>query len=464
MAAIDAEHMKVRVNWRRTTMFFFRGRGSIATLLLIGVLTACSGGGTPSEHSKAAAVESTLKPVGKPGEPVELLFLGSTDKERFFREHGNDLLAKFPNLKINYYLLGSTDDEAKGQMSIQGALTKGLDIDIMHVGTVNINPYLMETKLAYDIGDLIKKYKYDLNINYPEAIDVLRLISGGPLYGLPVNFSSYKVYYNKDIFEKFGVAYPKDGMTYDDFYELSKKMTRTDGNVQYQGAVINISGMMLFNQLSVPFIDLTTNKSVFLTDPRWQKYVNNFVRFLQIPGNEKPADTNLFITQGTAAMMLAANDLNSTWKVNWDIARAPTFADLPGVGGGIQGSIYSLTSTSKYKEEAFQVIAYLASKEHMLDLSKMGALTVLNDPEAKKIYGKEIPWLQGKSLNLQAMFPDKYAPPYKVTAFDVLAQRAITKQLTLVAQGKGSDVNTMLRDAAEETDKAIAEQLAAKGK
>ncbi|MDF2651837.1 MAG: hypothetical protein K0Q73_7642 [Paenibacillus sp.] len=56
------------------------------------------------------------------------------------------------------------------------------------------------------------------------------------------------------------------------------------------------------------------------------------------------------------------------------------------------------------------------------------------------------------------------APPYKVTAFDVLAQRAITKQLSLVAQGKGSDVNTMLRNAAEETDKAIAEQLAAKGK
>ncbi|MEF3306846.1 ABC transporter substrate-binding protein [Paenibacillus sp. GYB003] len=435
--------------------------GKFARLAIVVMLAAvgCSKGSGDSGKGGETAAPS-IPTVGKPGEPLELLFLGSTDRERFMREHGNALMKKFPNLKLNYYLLGSSDDEEKGTMSIQGALTKGLSIDIMHVGTVNINPYLMETKLAYDVGDLIKKYGYDLNMLYPEAIDVLRLISGGPLYGLPVNFSVYKLYYNKDLFDKFGVAYPKDGMTYDEFYELAKKMTRTDGGVQYQGAIINIGNMLLFNQLSAPFVDPKTNKSLFASDPRWQTFTANFVRFLQIPGNDKPTDANLFLKQGTAAMMLAAVDLNASWEINWDIAMAPTFADLPGVGGGIQGSIYALAGTSKHKEEAFQVIAYLASKEHLLNLSKAGILTVLNDPEAKRIFGTEIPWLNGRKLHMAAMFPDKYAPPYLLTPYDGLAQRALANQLNQAATGKVSDVNTMLRNAAEETNKLIAERLA----
>ncbi|MDF2718803.1 MAG: extracellular solute-binding protein family 1 [Paenibacillus sp.] len=437
-------------------------RGPIALLVLTLALAACSKGSDGSATGKEPASMPATPTIGKPGEPVELLFLGSTDKERFMREHGNDLLKKYPNLKLEYYLLGSTDDEAKGIMSIQGALTKGLSIDILHVGTININPYLIETKLAYDVGELIKKYRYDLNMLYPEALDVVRLITGGPLYGLPVNFSSYKLYYNKDLFDKFGTAYPKDGMTYDEFYELAKKMTRTDGGVQYQGAVINTGNMLLFNQLSAPFVDPKTSKSLFTSDPRWQKFMSNYVRFLQIPGNEKPTDTNLFLKQGTAAMMLAAVDLNASWEINWDIARAPVFADLPGVGGGIQGSIYSLASTSKHKDEAFQVISFLASKEHLMELSKAGILTVLNDPEAKKIFGTEIPWLKNRKINLAAMFPDKYAPPYVLTPYDGLAQSALNKQFGEAAAGKVTDVNTMLRNAEEETNKAVAERLAGK--
>lgn len=434
----------------------------IALQLVLLMSVACSSGPDGSGQSGETVPEAGLPAVGKPGEPVELLILGSTDKERFMREHGNALMNKFPNLKINYYLLSGTDDEAKGMMSIQGALTKGLSIDIMHVGTVNIEPYLMDTKLAYDVGEMIKKYKYDLNTLYPEALDVLRLISGGPLYGLPVNYSSYKIYYNRDLFDKFGVPYPKDGMTYDEFYELAKRMTRTDSGVQVQGAIINIGNMLLFNQLSAPFIDPKTNKSLFTIEPKWKAFSENFIRFLQIPGVDAPTDAGLFLTKGTAAMMLAASDLNASWTVNWDIAKAPTFDGYPGIGSNIQGSIYALASTSKHKEEAFQVIAQLASKEHLMNLSKAGILTVLNDPEAKRLFGTESDWLQQKKVNLAAMFPDKFSPPYRVTAYDGLAQRALATQLNQLAAGKVSDMNTMLRIAAEETDKAIATQMAAK--
>lgn len=438
---ISAMYMKKR------TQVFFIGMLSVMT-----VLSACSGGSGKSGKDG----ESGAAPLKQ--EPFDLYFFGSTDKERFFREHGNDINKKFPHININYYLLSTKTDEAKGAMSIDDALTRGIPIDIMHMAPANIYPYLMDTKLAYPIDDLIKKYKYDLNILYPEAVQTLRTISGGPLYGLPNNTSIHKLYYNKDLFDKFGVAYPKDGLNWDEVYELAKRMTRTDGGQQYQGVIVPFAGMMVLSQLSAPFVDPKTNKALFVSDPKWTKFANNLVRFHQIPGNS-PQDASLFTTKGTAAMLIAATDLNATWTTNWDIAQAPVFADMPGVGSMAWGSTYALASTSKHKDEAFQVIALIASKEHMLQMERLGSLTVLNDPSKKKEFGKDIAWLQGRKVNMNAMFQDKIAPSFVMSPYDALAQSALSKQLNDLVAGKVPDINTALRLAAEETDKAIQEQI-----
>lgn len=424
---------------------------AISLLSLATVLSACSGG---SDHSGKDG-ESAAAPVKQ--EPFDLYFLGSTDKERFIRDHGNDIQKKFPHINVIYYLRSSTTDDSKGTLSIDGALTRGIPIDIIHVAPDQIDPYLVDTKLAYDIDDMIKKYKYDLSIVYPQAIETLRSITGGPLYGLPVNHSIHKLYYNKDLFDKFGVSYPKDGLTWDEVYDLAKKLTRTDGGVQYQGAIIPFDNLTLFNQLSAPLVDRNTSKSLFVSDPKWKKFAENLVRFRQIPGNENQALAS-FTQNGTAAMLVTTNDLNATWTTNWDIAKAPVFADLPGVGSGIQGNMFALASTSKHKDEVFQVIAFLASKEHMLAMEKAGSLTVLNDPNKKKEFGKEIPWLQRK-INMEAMFQDKIAAPFTMTAYDGLARTALNKQLVDLAAGKVSDMNTALRQAAEEADKAIQAQI-----
>lgn len=45
------------------------------------------------------------------------------------------------------------------------------------------------------------------------------------------------LFYNKDIFDKFGVAYPKNGMIYEETLDLdlARRVTRSDGGVQYLG-------------------------------------------------------------------------------------------------------------------------------------------------------------------------------------------------------------------------------------
>lgn len=159
-------------------------------------------------------------------------------------------------------------------------------------------------------------------------------------------------------------------------------------------------------------------------------------------------------------MYIAATDLNSTWTgINWDIAKAPSFPDLPGVGSSIQGSIFAVTSLSKHKDQAFQIVASLASEENMLEMARKGTLSVLNSPKAKEVFGEKMTWLNGRKINFDAMFPDKLAEPFAPTPYDAVAQAALVKEMTKLASGQLTDVNTALRTAAEEADKAIAAQM-----
>jgi multiple sugar transport system substrate-binding protein len=47
------------------------------------------------------------------------------------------------------------------------------------------------------------------------------------------------IYYNKELFDRSGVPYPKDGWTLDDMVERTRRLTRQDGGVQYWGYQVN---------------------------------------------------------------------------------------------------------------------------------------------------------------------------------------------------------------------------------
>ena len=48
---------------------------------------------------------------------------------------------------------------------------------------------------------------------------------GGKLLGLPIGYSTHGVYYNKDLFDKAGVPYPKGDGTWDELLATAKKVT-----------------------------------------------------------------------------------------------------------------------------------------------------------------------------------------------------------------------------------------------
>lgn len=65
--------------------------------------------------------------------------------------------------------------------------------------------------------------EFDLNAFFPNVVDIAR--RGPKLFAIPGDFTPMVVYYNKAIFDKAGVPYPKSGWTRQEFLETARKLT-----------------------------------------------------------------------------------------------------------------------------------------------------------------------------------------------------------------------------------------------
>lgn len=317
-------------------------------------------------------------------------------------------------------------------------------------------------KATLDLTDRIKKSKLDLNRFDPTLIEALKQNGNGQIWGLPVTTNSLSLYYNKDIFNKFGVPYLKDGMSWDELYEVANRLNRTDGGKKYVGLAISPSHSTRMNNYSIPFVDPKTGKSTY-DNEKWKQLLQPILApagdslyqsKMEDLGNKLPYSSEWLKTQD-----LAIFGVFSDWQVvsleplpfDWDLAAYPTYKDQPGVGSQQYPVYWAIPSFSQNKDQAFEVLNYLVSDEYQLELSKRGSMTVLTNPEIRKAFGESSP---NKNKNLEAAYFNKSAPISVKTEYDKNVEKALTDKLPDLALNK-IDVNTALRKAKEEADKAI---------
>jgi multiple sugar transport system substrate-binding protein len=381
-------------------------------------------------------------------------------EEDFMSTFGQPIMKKFPHVTIKYIAGGK----------IPELLAAGETIDIIYASIGATPPFLLENKLEYDISPQIKKYGYNLNHLEPTMIDTARQLAGGGIYGLPVYVPPSTIYYNKDLFDKFGVAYPKSGITWDELFELSKSLTRSDGGVDYTGFASSYGHLAMMNQMSIPLVRTDTKKSAFDTDDRWKTFSENLIRFYKIPGYahiksnqiSEPHERNRFFKDRTAAMFLSMTALHSPKELgdlNWNLAPFPVFKEKPDTGPQAYPTYFYVTSMSKSKDQAFEVIAFLTTEEYQSQQLRDGKfLTTLNNKALRLQFGQNNPIYAGK--NVQAFQPDKYAPAGSVNKYNGTHQGEYNNVIR-DAVHNGKDINTALREAAERINKKIEETEAA---
>lgn len=178
-------------------------------------------------------------------------------EENFEKQIGQHLKKKFPNFTFKHVHWDNPGRQYKDLIAA-GTIP---DI-IIDNARMNLQRYIMKNDLQYDMSELIKKYNFDTSkLNQAAFAQMKNVTPEGHIYGLPFQLSDFVLFYNKDIFDKFGVDYPKDGMTYDEIYELAKKLTRVEGENTYKGYQQHPGLYMNYNQLSLSPLSLTEDKA-----------------------------------------------------------------------------------------------------------------------------------------------------------------------------------------------------------
>ncbi|MEF3306733.1 ABC transporter substrate-binding protein [Paenibacillus sp. GYB003] len=425
-----------------------RGIAWLSVVMLAGFIAGCAKPANPGAGEPGAAVASEKR------DPVTISFSnGFLTDEDFDRYITQPVQKKYPWITIQ-------KSNGKGLTERVGA---GDTPDIVvHHNIGGMQTYL-DLNLTYPLTEMIKKHRMDLNRFEPEALDAVKAATQmDELVGLPYTRHFSALYYNKDIFDKFAVPYPKDGITWDEAYELAKKLTRMEGGVQYRGLEPNVTERPA-SQLSLPYVDPTTKKALVNTES-WKKVLGFMAKIRQIPGNDQityhGGANDVFVKEQRLAMLASNNILfeGNLYKYpdfNWDMVTYPTWPEAPGIALRNDQHMMSIAGTSKHKDEAFLVIATVTSDEVQMSISRQGKLSILKDQSIRDAFGADLDFAKGK--NLQAIYKTKPAKSFVPTKYDSIGMGAINDALKDVVSG-GKDLNTVLREAEEKINLKIAEK------
>jgi multiple sugar transport system substrate-binding protein len=430
-----------------------------ASILLLVLLAGCGGGAaeegkgiSQSDNGKGSAAQSS--------EPVTLKFymhvlFPDDDYKKLFEE---PVKKKFPNVTLELI-------KKKGSVEgdIQELLASGTVPDITYTSSLHVG-YFKNFKVPADLNELVKMHKVDLGRFEPRAVDAIRKWGdNGQLYALPDLLNYSALYYNKDIFDKFGVPYPKDEMTWNNVIDLAKKVARTDGGVNYKG-IEAISLTNVASSLSPPYFDPKTHKPAFVTD-KWKKSLEIVQQIMQIPNNSvfggtkekerfyKEKDEAMLASpsSGVISEMQAAHDGGDNF--NWDMVSYPIHEEASGQSLQLDAHLLMIADSSKHKDLAFQIAAYLTDREAQLSATQNGRMSALKDKEFKQAFGANLSVLKGKHVD--GMFKTVPAEFVQPTQYDNEAKSAINATIKAIQNNK-VDINTALRQAEETVNKQIA--------
>lgn len=434
-----------------------RGTWIAAAVTASMLVSACSqGGGNASGPAEGGSAAS------KPKTPYTMtVFTTGVSEDEFNQRFGETLKQKFPHVTIEYIRSG------KGQ-TLADLVAAGKIPDLIRIDVPTLQSGYLEYKIGYDMSALVKQYNYDTTRFNKVFIDeIIDAAGDGALYGLPVPpYFPQALYYNKDLFDKFGVPYPKNGMTWDELYELAKQMTRTDGNVQYRGFSANPVNTLRDNVLSLPILDPAVDG--LADSEKWTRLFQNLLRFYQITGNRIEGTTGLedqAFTKGNVALMPNQHNIYLVIppEVNWDLVSYPKFSDGPERMPQRGPAYWAITNTSSHKEEAFEMIMAMLSDESQLEDSKRGIPTTLSNPEIAKVLGQSHPIYSQKNMNAINVYqPADYTPKRqkgKVTVPGSIQQNLVGNAFIEVAQGQ-KDINTALREVNEKLKAALEQEKA----
>ncbi|MGJ7911906.1 ABC transporter substrate-binding protein [Neobacillus sp. LXY-1] len=237
--------------------------------------------------------------------------------------------------------------------------------------------YMWNFPAYYDSLEPLDKYlegdsELDLNDFYQGLFNYSSM--DGKTYGMPAGFTTRVVYYNKDLFDKANIPYPKDGWTWDEFKQIAKKLS-DPAKKQYGFGVVpepdtyDLQGLVWSNGGSFISKDGKKIKDV-MNSPETVQAVSVLSELLKqksavlVGGKNQQSGDDIF-KAGKIAMWESG-----IWplqgfkeaKINFGTVEVPSFEGKPSKGV-IAASAISIAKDSKNKNLAYKFVKFYSSPE-----------------------------------------------------------------------------------------------------
>ncbi len=200
---------------------------------------------------------------------------------------------------------------------------------------------------------------------YPQAVEALSF--NGKLYAIPRDISNLVIFYNKDMFARKNIPYPKSDWTFDEFLNTALKLTDKNRHeifgisfeedpLFYLPYLLSEGGGILPDEINKP----ESQKGLkFYADLRKKYHV------APLKSESASATSAQMFLQGRLGMLLSGRwivpKLREAAQFDWDIVRFPK---------GDKGSIvqtdasgWAVSKSCKHKKEALMLVDYLSSKK-----------------------------------------------------------------------------------------------------
>ncbi|WP_019532683.1 ABC transporter substrate-binding protein [Paenibacillus ginsengihumi] len=343
---------------------------------------------------------------------VKLSFLSWLSPKQFHKLIAEPVSRRMPYIQLEY-----ANDDPLGNLDIRRLLHADRQPDLLLLPAFLLcDPEMSLNGFLCDLSGLRQEYSLGASRFHASMTAALRGMSrGGGRIGLPFDLREYALVYNKEIFDRFGVPYPADGMTWEETVELARRVTGCAGGKPYRGLDPGDLALMRL-QLAVEYIDPVTKRSKLL-DPRWRLIAETVRAIYAIPGNMPSSPHTVLRFHGAfarardVAMSVVCLSCFDEKELDfpWDMVSYPTFAAYPGIKPFVGDRYLMIGASCLHREEAFRTVAYLTSDEYQSFLSQNGYHSALRSAKIGEAFGECMPIYAGS--NRGAFSRNRHAPP-----------------------------------------------------
>lgn len=292
-------------------------------------------------------------------------------------------IAKHPNVTIEMIDLGSSGY----QNALITQLTGGADLDVVCVKDIPGYANLVKGGYLTALTDL----GVDTSL-YGGTIEQITVNDN--FYALPFRSDHWIIYYNKDLFDAAGVAYPTNDMTLDEYDALARQLTSGIGANKVYGCHYHTwrSAVSLFSILDGQNT-VVDGKYDFMKDTYERVLAEQNDGICQDYGTLRATSTHysgVFFNNQTAMMnmgtwfiptQIAKVQSGESLATNWGIVKYP---HPDGVAAGTTlGTITSVAvaASSKKQDAAIDFVKFVAGAEGAEVLAQTGTFPAIKTAE-----------------------------------------------------------------------------------